>query len=395
MRWAWWAGCVLLLLSVGWYAAAHNQYWYDFIKGYYHSGRKIVGKQDLLYDESCYGYVNFPLLAYLFVPLAKLSKELAGTLFFLAGYVSILPLAYWLVKFSNAKGRVRWIILFFLAISGPLDYGVWLGNITHIIMLGMLILLWWFKQGRHWLAGVLLGVVGLIKIPLILPAGYFFLRRQWRVVGGGLLAFGIVVVLSLWLVPLSLNATWLSRCILSFAGHPVPAYNNQSVSAFLARELIPGNFSWKPQIPTQEFKLASNIALIVLYAPILVILFLGRNSSQKSTMLFLEFFIILVCSMLTSPISWTHYFVLLLMPAAFYMATDDLRSKKIWVNILFGVAMLLVSVPISATTALFKQTEQSLFLSLHFIGCFFLYIVLIVTWINMYRSSAQKAHQSL
>lgn len=395
MRWAWWVGCVLLLLSVGWYAAAHNHYWYDFIKGYYHSGRKIVGKQDFLYDESCYGYVNFPLLAYLFVPLAKLSKVLAGTLFFLAGYVSILPLAYWLVKFSNAKGWVRWIILFFLAISGPLDYGVWLGNITHIIMLGMLILLWWFKQGRHWLAGVLLGIIGLIKIPLILPAGYFFLRRQWRVVGGGLLAFGIVLGLSLWLVPLSLNATWLNRCILSFAGHPVPAYNNQSVSAFLARELIPGNFNWKPQIPTKEFKLASNIALIVLYSPILMILFLGRGSSRKSTTLFLEFFIILVCSILTSPISWTHYFVLLLIPAAFYIATEDLRSKKIWVNILFGAAVLLASVPINATTALFKQTEQSLFLSLHFIGCFFLYVVLIVAWINMYLSSAQKAHQSL
>lgn len=391
MRWAWWIGCLVILLAVGSYAA-QNQYWYDFFKGYYHSGRKIVGRQDLLYDEACYGYVNFPLLAYIFVPFARLSKELAGALFFLIGYVAILPLAYWLVKFSDLKGWARWVILFFLAVSGPLDYSVWLGNITHLIMLGMIIVLWWFKQGRHWLSGALLGGIGLIKIPLILPAGYFFIRKQWRVVGGGLLAFGLVLGLSLWLVPLSLNATWLNRCILSFAGHPVPAYNNQSVSAVLARQFMPGNLSWEPQSPPPQFKLASNIALFILYAPVLAILFLGRRSLRTSIMM-LEFFIVLVCSMLTSPISWTHYFMLLLIPAAFCLADDELRSKKIWLNVMLGVALVLVSSPVKLTTALFEQTGQELFLSLHFMGAILVYLYLIAVWVNVYNESRRTALQ--
>ncbi len=389
MRWAWWIGCALILLAVGWYAS-HTQYWYDFYKGYYHSGRKILVKQDLLYDETCYGYVNFPLLAYLFVPFAKLSKELAGALFFLIGYIAILPLAYWLVKFSNVKGWARWVILAFLAVSGPLDYSVWLGNITHIIMLSILILLWWYKQGRQWLAGILLGTVGLIKIPLILPAGYFFIRRQWRVVAGGLLAVGLVLGLSLTLVPLSLNGIWLNRCILSFAGNPIAAYNNQSVTGLLAREFMPGNFGWDPLTPTIQYKWASNIALLLLYAPVLVMLFLGRKSSRTTTMYLLEFFIVLVCSMLTSPISWTHYFMLLLIPAAFYMADHDLRLNKTWVNVLFGIGLALISIPVNIAMALFQQTGQALFLSLHFMGGILFYFVLFLSWVDAHRLSRQS-----
>ncbi len=390
MRWAWWIGCILVLLVAGWYAA-QNPSWYDFFKGYYHSGRKIIGKQDLLYDKSCYGYVNFPLFAYVFVPLARLSKELAGVLFFLIGYLSILPLAYWLVKFSGAKGWARWVILAFLAVSGPLDYSVWLGNITHIIMLAMLILLWWFKQGRQWLTGILLGTVGLIKIPLILPAGYFFIRRQWRVVGGGLLVFGLIVALSLWLIPFSLNTTWLNRCILSFSGHPVPAYNNQAVSGFLAREFMPGNLSWEPQSPTARFTLASNFALFLLYTPVLIILFLGRKLTWAKNMLLLEFFIVLVCSILTSPISWTHYFMLLLIPAAFYIGDDDLRSSNAWVNMSLWLGLIFISAPVKLTLALFEVTDQILLLSLHFAGGILLYLTLCLAWVAAYRKSNQQA----
>lgn len=389
MRWAWWIGCVLIVLAVGWYAARH-QYWYDFFKGYYHSGRKIINKPDLLYDEACYGYVNFPLLAYLFVPLSRLPKELAGALFFLAGYVSILPLAYWLVKSFDLKGRARWVILVFLAVSGPLDYSVWLGNTTHMIMLILLIVLWLFKQGWHWLAGILLGAAGLIKIPLILPAGYFFVRRQWRVVGGGLLVVALVLGLSLSLIPFSLNNIWLNTCILSSAGHPVAAYNNQSVIGFLAREFIPGNIGWDLLTPTVEYKLASNIGLLFLYAPVFVMLFLGRKSARTKNTFLLEFFIVLVCSILTSPISWTHYFVLLLTPAAFYMADDSPGSNKTWVNVLLGVGLILISIPVKFTLALFQLTDQKLLLSLHFVGGILLYMVLFIVWIDVHLKFRQQ-----
>lgn len=384
MRWAWWTVSIVIVLLAGW-QASHEQYWYDFFKGYYHAGRKIQRNIDVLYDESCYGYVNYPLLAYIFIPFGNLPKELAGSLFFIASYVSVLPLAYWLIRFTDLKGTGRFILLGLLALSGPLDYGIWLGNVTHMILLVILLALFLLKQGREWVTGILLGIVGTIKIPLIIPSGYFFLRSRWKVVIGGLAVVAILTILSLRIIPFETNRIWLDRCILSVAGNPIPAYNNQSVVGFLAREFMPGDLSWNPIAPTPAYQWTSTVITFLLYFSALVIIFLGRKLKWDSPLYILEFFIVLACSLLTSPISWTHYFVLLLAPAAFYLSLEIAFPHKFWMNVLFGVSMILISTPINLTTMLFERTGEAIFYSLHFIGAALFYIFLVTVWAFMYR----------
>lgn len=386
MRWAWWIGCLIALLALGW-RASQEQYLYDFFKGYYHGGRKIARNLEALYDENCYNFTNFPLIAYLFAPLANLPKELAGAIFFLVGYISILPLAYWLVKLADLKGWQRWLVLALLALNGPLDYNIWLGNITQIITLGLLIALWWVKTGHEWLAGILFGVNGLLKIPLILPAGYFFIRRKWRVAGGGLLIFALALTASLIVVPFWLNSMWVDRCILSMAENPITAYNNQSVSGFLARQLIPGYIGWDPIAPTPQYKLISSLAQIILYAPVISILFIGFKRPSNPNTLVSEFLILLTCSLLASPIAWTHYLLMLLIPIAFHIKSDGERPRSIWLGLLLGLGAILLSIPINSTQALFEQTGQTLFLSLHFFGGLSLYLFLLIKWFQRHEDT--------
>jgi hypothetical protein len=385
MHWAWWIGCIAILLAIGWYAS-QDLYIYDFFKGYYHGGRKIIRNLNELYDENCYNFTNFPLIAFLFVPLASLPKDIAGSIFFLIGYVSILPLAYWLVKFSDLKNGQRWLILALLAVNGPLDYNIWLGNITQFITLGLLIALWWVKTGREWLAGILFGVNGLLKIPLILPAGYFFVQRRWRIVGGGILIFSLVLITSLIVVPFWLNSLWADKCILSMAGNPITAYNNQSISGFLGRQLIPGYIGWYPIAPNLQFKLASTVAQLVLCAPVILMLILGFKRPLNRDRLISEFAIILTCSLLTSPISWTHYLLMLLIPIAIYLRENQEKPKPVWLNLLLGSSIILISLPINITQVFFEQTEQTLFLSMHFFGGMILYLVLVINWRMSYQN---------
>ncbi|GAB1470353.1 hypothetical protein MASR2M66_12300 [Chloroflexota bacterium] len=190
MRWLWWTACLVLLLGVALFLVKDHAL-YDFFKGYYHGGRKIVHNPDQLYDEACYGYVNFPLFAYLFAPLANLPKEIAGRVFFAAGYAALLPLAYWLIAFVGVKGWRRFLVLALLLFNGPLDYSIWLGNTTQIVMLLVVLGLFSFRQRWDWLSGIFFGMAGLIKIPLILPSGYFFVLKKWKIVGGGLLVAGL------------------------------------------------------------------------------------------------------------------------------------------------------------------------------------------------------------
>ncbi len=266
MRWAWWIISIAILVAVG-SQVSENYIWADFNKGYYHGGRKIINDQSLLYGQkSCEGYVNFPLFAYLFAPLGALPKEEAGKAFFVLGLIGTMALAYWLVKFANLNGWKRWFILLLLALSGPLDYSLDLGNTTHFIALFMLIALWWFKnEQKQWLTGILLAINGLIKIPLIIPSGYYFLRRQWKVVAGGIIiAFG-TIALSIWLIPEKLNLEWLDKCILTFSRNPIAAHNNQSFNGFLARALMPDS-NLKYWHPIQPSPLFSTLSPIVTYA---------------------------------------------------------------------------------------------------------------------------------
>ena len=379
-RWIWWAIGLVLLFGVGYYVVK-NHALYDFFKGYYHGGRKILRNPDVLYDEACYNYVNFPLFAYLFIPLANLPKEIAGRVFFTVGYAALLPLAYWLVTFFGVKGHRRFLILGLLLFSGPLDYSIWLGNTTQIVMLFILLALFGLQKGWDRIAGIFLGVAGLIKLPLILPSGYFFVRGKWKIVAGGLLVAGTAFILSLILVSPSLNTTWLDRCIFSMAENPIGAYNNQSLSGFLARIYMPGNLGWDPLTPTPAYELASRIGAVLLYAPAILVLILGRKFTQTPSRQTLEFFIILICSLLTSPIAWTHYFMLLLLPLAWYLADGTRPLQKSWITGVLLFSMVLISVPKDLSLALFEQTELSIFLSAQFVGGVLLYMLLLAVWV--------------
>lgn len=379
VRWIWWLACLALLAFAG-YFLVRDQALYDFFKGYYHGGRKILRNPDVLYDETCYGFTNFPLFAYLFISLANLPKELAGRIFFTLGYLSLLPLAYWLVASTNVKGWMRFLILGLLAFNGPLDYSIWLGNTTQIVMLIVLLAFFALSRGWEWISGILLGAAGLVKLPLVLPSGYFLLRGKWKVVGGGLLVAGTVLLLSLYLIPFSLNAAWLERCVLSMAANPTAAYNNQSLIGFLARIYMPGNFGWDPLIPTPAYLVASNIGRLVLALPALYVLILGRGSGKRPFQYALEFFIVLTFSLLTSPIAWTHYFVLLLIPAAMYLGNAEGLPYKNWMHILLALSLILLSVPKDLSLALFDRTESTLMLSPQFIGSLLFYVLLLSVW---------------
>lgn len=389
MIWVWWIGSVVIVGLAGWYDIQNKAWidfdWSDFTYGYYYGGSIILNDPTSLYPGENWvdGFVNIPLLAYLFVPFSYFPSQIAARIFYLFGYISIIPLAYWLIKISGVDGWKRWLILLALITSESLDESLDWGNTTHFIMIFVMISLWWFKQGREWLSGLLLGFNGLIKLPLILPSGYFFIRRRWRVVGGGLLAVGLALMFSFLLIPISLNLEWLDKIILSFAGHPVAAYNNQSVAGFLARQLISGSdvFSWRPIVPGTLFNIASIVLVALLYVPVIVVLFSNWKSSRTKHKYILEYFIVLVCSILTSPISWTHYYMMLLIPASIYIKEDIFDRSRLSLNLLLGTSLILLASPSGLPRTLFENTGLRLFLSSHFFGGLLFYIFLFRLWI--------------
>lgn len=395
-RWAWWACSLVFVSAIGWYAG-REPIWADFTYAYYQGGKIALKDITQLYTSSnCIdGFVNFPLLAYLFAPFALFSSQIAGQVFYVIGYISIIPLAYWLIKLMELNGWKRWLILGLIVINDALDRSLWVGNTTQIVMVGLLLSLWWLKRGKEGLSGVLLGLSGLIKLPLILPAIYFFVRQRWRVVMGGGLVVGLAVALSLLLTPLSLNLEWLNKCVVSYSGSHIVAHDNQSLGGLLARQFSLTNdfFSWSPVTSTPELNLILKIITVAFYLPIGIMIFFGWGSKRTSFDYILEFSIVLVCSVLTSPISWIHYYVFLFIPIALYLKEVVLTSSKTWSNLLFGFSVILLSNQSSLAVSFFERTGNQIFLSLYFIGGVILYALLLSLWLDKRSNALRGADQ--
>jgi hypothetical protein len=316
-RWAWWAGCSALagaaavfLLSV----SEPREWFSDFNKAYYPAGRLILENPRGLYTPPDLGFVNLPVMALGFTPLSGLPLGQAQLLFALLGAAAIALSCRLLVSLTGAQGwRAAAIVLAF-ALNGPLVYSFREGNLTHVVLLLLVLAACCCEHEWDACLGVLLAAAALIKLPLFLLPAYYAARGRWRVVASAAATTLAVVVASLVLFGVDANRRWIDDCIRPFLGKPLSAWNIQSVSGLLARLLTDrGLGDWVPFEPGPGFKLIHNALVGCLVAAAAWTFYRAgppRTPGEKLT----ELCAVLCLALVISPISWTHYYLLLLLP---------------------------------------------------------------------------------
>jgi hypothetical protein len=197
---------------------------------------------------------------------------------------------------------------------------------------------------------MLLGIAVIIK-PAILPlAGYFVLKREWKLVSCAAAVAGLTLLASVAAFGLQFNLDWYDRIIVGFAGQPMAAFNVQSLDAFLLRlqtgpDLL---FDWHPRTLPVGLKVLRNILVGCLAA--LILLSIWRNSRRAKLIddlvsprpEYLEWCIVITFCVTISTVSWTHYYLLLLLPWSMYFAgalpmiDDRLTRGLVWASIICG-----------------------------------------------------------
>jgi alpha-1,2-mannosyltransferase len=206
------------------------------------------------------------------------------------------------------------------------------------------------RRGQNVSAGLLLGFAAMVKLPLMLFGVYFLLRRNWQAV----FAFGAICaaisLASLALFGWDMHRLWFDECIRNFNANAIGAFNVQSISAFLIRLAEPQGVlvDWRAYPPGTVLKAISTTAVIAIYIVAIAactraIASANRDGSDRRTVL--DFQIVLALSVLTSPLSWTHYYVLLLLPVGFFLGAsgtmaDDPAARR------WGWAAILLMMPI-------------------------------------------------
>ena len=165
-----------------------------------------------------------------------LGEEESGWAFLAVGAVAALTAWWLLARMRRPEARNAAPLLLFLGlVNGPMINSLREGNTTHIILLLLVLAFVLWRSGWDFVAGLLLGLCALIKLPLLLFGAYYILRGKWRVALGGVTSIATAVLLSLADYGLQGNIAWYKDSVEPFLGGVIPAFNVQSIDGFLIR----------------------------------------------------------------------------------------------------------------------------------------------------------------
>ena len=294
----------------------------DFNKAYYPAGLFAITDPSRLYECSVNNlcFVNMPIVALLFSPLAALPLETAQLIFTLAGVIAVVVTVWALVRTLRLSSAAAYGLIAMVALNGPLLYSARLGNVTHVMLPVLLAGILFLTRGHERSGGILLAMVALLKPPFLLFGVYLIARARWRAALFYGLTIGITIVLSLAVFGADLHAEWL-RGLGAFSRRPVGAYNAQSVASALARVIYPYNLiNWEPLVVTGWFDVVRQIAVLALVGLTAVVL-LRTGMPRTESARWHELNIVLVLTLLAAPITWTHYYSFCLIPLSGYVPT--------------------------------------------------------------------------
>jgi len=351
----------IVSVIAGWLTFRFTECWpplSDFIHAYYPAGKAVTqGPMALepLLQKGVKSFVNLPIVAWLFAPLSTLGQKTAGIVFSCFGIAACAIAWGLLVRAAHLDRNVAVMLLFLFSANGPLYISAIEGNLSHVLLLpisGSILLL---RRGRDLSAGALLGMAAIIKLPLMLFGLYFALRGRWRVVVGGASVVAAVTAASLALFGWETHMLWLKNSVLPYSKYTIPAYNVQTLHAFLGRIEYGAAYlhSWEPRVLPAPFRILAAVGVGTLFAVSIAAALQGNPSADaavrrlsRQTLSEIEYFIVLVLAIVGSPLSWSHYYVWLLIPTAFVVGRTDHFPDDPATRRLAWAAILLLTLPI-------------------------------------------------
>jgi hypothetical protein len=281
-----------------------------------------------------------PTAVLLGLPLAGLPYPDAVLVWNLISLAALLS-ALWLIGHELGLSVRPWTALagiVLLIMSWPVRSHFQQGQLAMLLLL--LVTVAWIaeRSGRAGLAGLFLGTATALKIfPALLFLPFIF-RRQWRVVGAGLVCIGLLTVATM--------AVLGPGAYLAYF-HEVPpivaewrsAWNNASLPGFWCKLFEPGG-KGSGVIPLVSSPLLARGFIVASCATVIALL--GRHAMRAQTRIQCDqsFAATVVGMLLLTPVTWEHSFLLLLLPMAIFWADSPAASMQRRVLVVLSVVLL-------------------------------------------------------
>lgn len=391
------------MLVFMWQVSDPPELFSDFAQAYYPAGQAIIQNVSRLYMriDGCdaaavCGFVNIPVVALFFAPLSSLSLAQAEATFALFSLACIAASCAILVALTAATGWRRWAIVALFISNGPLMYSFREGNLTHVALCFLVVALACLDREEDFWAGVLVACAAVIKLPLGLLGVYFFVTGRWRVAAGQAVALSALVGASLLWAGWENHLTWYREAVLPFSNHSLAAFNVQSIDGLLLR-LQPAAplYDWTP-IPVGSSLKWVRTGLVAGFLLLFGLVLATSGSSRRTKdLVYTEMSAVLCLALIISPISWTHYYLFLLIPFSLYLGGRLPLPSSTNYTMAMAACMLATSTPVLFLNPASENSIGRLFLSHYVFGAVGLWSILCLAAWHMARTASHDLRISL
>ena len=214
----------------------------------------------------------------------------------------------------------------------PLFYALKLGQSSIIIYLVICLIYLFSMKKKDYLAGIFLGIIITLKFSPLIFTLYFFYRKRYALVFTCTLTVVAILLASILSYGLPLHKIYWNY-LIKLSDLEIAAWSNQSIDAFLLRLFTKSSILYfSPIKSTAFFSIARYILTFSVIATIY--LCLKRVTTSNLQRLYpLEFSAVLLCFLITPPISWLHYFTLttlsIILIATVYFQIYPFRARII------------------------------------------------------------------
>ncbi len=320
---------------------------YDF-RAYYAAGYAVIHHLSIYEKHLDYQpvFLYMPIMALFFAPLAWFPLPLALWLWY---GINLVVWGSWVWLLSTHIPLTRWqqlaVIATALVLPASIDT-LLLGQITHLIMLGIVAALVLLRRGSSVWAGVIIGVLIIIKVQVLLLALLFLWRKDVRGALATAATVGMGIILSTWVFGWATVWLWISA-IQEKADYSAIFPVNQSLSATITRFFVPQVIETSvlgtdnnQYIPVSAMLTPAWLAQWLVVSIIIVIGWYTYQRACTITDVDMQAAVLLPIMVLVMPLSWDSYMVYLLWPMALLWAKVRYTPDVIWLSLIMGCMMV-------------------------------------------------------
>jgi hypothetical protein len=338
----------LLVLFLVYSVISVKKSYNDDFRAYYQAGSLISSRVNI-YEHGIVegGYLYSPTFAVLLIPLSWLPQIPAATLWYIGNIISLILLILlsiylnvqteqkfttWVKTHFLRYDKNNKLLLFIVFTTFIVSARFWLNNIEHgqinlQIWCMALFSIYFRKQNRYLLSGLLLGLVIIIKVLPLLLLFYFLVKRDLKIIYItvlfiiGLLMFPSIIIG--WHFNIDLLQYWYSNVMMFSYNHLAASAgdSNQSLPAMIVRFLsnVPGNEETGQAVNLFSFPIPKVLMLAgvlqIIFISIIPFIVIQRKVDQwvKEN---IEISVLFISAVLLPPLAWKAYYVASIMAYA-------------------------------------------------------------------------------